>query len=149
MLHDLQKTKPVCRKLCSRNLKWHLLTAHWMISISSFCSCLLILNLKQLTPEAVGYCTTAGLGKFFLAPFCSAPVHLQNCLIFTVYTLSAYLTPSEFEESVADLGPKPTNKYLAPHTQLQDGVVVGIIAKSPTRTRTSPTSTGVICKTRE
>ena len=53
MLHNLQKTKPVCKKLCSRNLKWHLLTAHWMINISSFCSCLLTLNLKQLTLEAL------------------------------------------------------------------------------------------------
>lgn len=57
--------------------------------------------------------------KIFLAPFCSAPVHVQT-FILILDGLSSYLSPSEFEGSLADLGPKPINKYFTPHTQLQD-----------------------------
>lgn len=88
----------------------------------------------------------------FLAPFCSAPAHMQHSLVLTVHGFSSHLTPSEFEKSVADLAQQPTNKYLSLHTQLQDaflhpylwGWEGGMIAKSETRTRTSPASTEII-----
>lgn len=118
MLYNSQKTKPLCKIRCSGNLTRHLLTAHRMISISSFCSCLLVLNLKQVTLEAFGYCTTAGVGSFpgsFLFSTCPRAALLRG---LTVHSLSSYLRPSEFEKSVADVAPKSTNTYLSLHTQL-------------------------------
>lgn len=43
--------------------------------------------------------------EVFLAPFCSAPVHMQHSLGLTVHSLCSYLSPSECEKSVADVAP--------------------------------------------